>query len=135
MFCCEDDYKKGKCICEEGGGSFEIKRGMGSKIIEVDSEIFFGMVMVIIVELVMSFVLDVMIMIGMVMSMGESLVSNIVDGVIIMLILMELVEVVEGGGGLFKGVMIGIGVGVGVVGLLILGVLVFFVMRWRWKNS
>ncbi|KAK4666135.1 hypothetical protein QC763_406590 [Podospora pseudopauciseta] len=134
-FCCEDDYKKGKCTCEEGGGSFEIKRGMGSKIIEVDSETFFGTATVIIAEPVTSFVSDATTTTGTATSTGESSVSNTADGATTTPTSTEPAEVVEGGGGLSKGATIGIGVGAGVAGLLILGALAFFVMRWRRKNS
>ncbi|KAK0667524.1 hypothetical protein QBC41DRAFT_278710 [Cercophora samala] len=134
-FCCEDDYKKGKCTCEEGGGSFEIERGMGGRIIEVDSETFTGTATVKIAEPMTSFLSDTTTTAGTATATaGESSVSNTADGATSPTST-ETGEPVEGGGGLSKGATIGIGVGAGVAGLLILGALVFLVMRWRRKNA
>ncbi|KAK0739119.1 hypothetical protein B0T21DRAFT_285705 [Apiosordaria backusii] len=138
-FCCEDDYKKGKCTCEEGGGSFEIKRGVGGRIVEVDSVSFVGTATVRIAEEVTSFVSETSTTTtgtGVVTSTGSNTASVTGDGVTTAPTSTETAEVVEGGGGgLSKGATIGIGVGAGVAGLLLLGALVFFVRRLRRRSQ
>ncbi|KAK4201120.1 hypothetical protein QBC40DRAFT_278887 [Triangularia verruculosa] len=133
-FCCEDDYRKGKCKCEEGGGSFEIKRGMGSKIIEVDSETFSGTATVSIAEPMTSFLSDTTTA-AATTSTPESSASNTAGEATTTPTSTETAEVVSGGGGLSKGAIIGIAVGAAVVGLLILGALVFWVRRCLNRRS
>ncbi|KAK4175286.1 hypothetical protein QBC36DRAFT_190294 [Triangularia setosa] len=137
-FCCEDDYKKGKCTCEEGGGSFEVKRGVGGRIIEVDSETFTGTATVNIAEPVTSFVSETTTTTAVAGTgtAGESSASNMADGATATPTSTETAEAVGGGGGgLSKGATIGIGVGAGVAGLLLLGALVFLVRRCRRRGQ